>query len=114
MNSDTSPERESYEEYARKANAGCVASGTLSGIDQNGSLAKLSGSSSAVERQLPKLDVAGSIPVSRSINLAGVSQRLQFFFADSWPRIDLHSRPLQTKLDLGGNQRRLLACSAAA
>ena len=25
-----------------------------------------SGSSSAVERQLPKLDVAGSIPVSRS------------------------------------------------
>ena len=26
-----------------------------------------SGSSSAVERQLPKLDVAGSIPVSRSI-----------------------------------------------
>jgi hypothetical protein len=27
----------------------------------------LSGSSSAVERQLPKLDVAGSIPVSRSI-----------------------------------------------
>ena len=30
--------------------------------------AKVSGSSSAVERQLPKLDVAGSIPVSRSIN----------------------------------------------
>ncbi len=28
---------------------------------------RLSGSSSAVERQLPKLDVAGSIPVSRSI-----------------------------------------------
>ena len=28
-----------------------------------------SGSSSAVERQLPKLDVAGSIPVSRSIFL---------------------------------------------
>src|SRR5438105_269261 len=28
----------------------------------------LSGSSSAVERQLPKLDVAGSIPVSRSIS----------------------------------------------
>jgi hypothetical protein len=27
----------------------------------------LSGSSSAVERQLPKLDVTGSIPVSRSI-----------------------------------------------
>ena len=26
------------------------------------------GSSSAVERQLPKLDVAGSIPVSRSIS----------------------------------------------
>jgi hypothetical protein len=30
-------------------------------------LSLLSGSSSAVERQLPKLDVAGSIPVSRSI-----------------------------------------------
>ena len=29
----------------------------------------LSGSSSAVERQLPKLDVAGSIPVSRSISI---------------------------------------------
>ena len=29
-------------------------------------LMKMSGSSSAVERQLPKLDVAGSIPVSRS------------------------------------------------
>ena len=29
---------------------------------------RASGSSSAVERQLPKLDVAGSIPVSRSIN----------------------------------------------
>src|SRR3954453_14115792 len=29
-----------------------------------------SGSSSAVERQLPKLDVAGSIPVSRSIQLS--------------------------------------------
>jgi hypothetical protein len=29
---------------------------------------RLSGSSSAVERQLPKLDVAGSIPVSRSIS----------------------------------------------
>jgi hypothetical protein len=28
----------------------------------------VSGSSSAVERQLPKLDVAGSIPVSRSIH----------------------------------------------
>ena len=28
---------------------------------------RVSGSSSAVERQLPKLDVAGSIPVSRSI-----------------------------------------------
>ena len=27
---------------------------------------RLSGSSSAVERQLPKLDVTGSIPVSRS------------------------------------------------
>jgi hypothetical protein len=30
----------------------------------------VSGSSSAVERQLPKLDVTGSIPVSRSISLA--------------------------------------------
>jgi hypothetical protein len=29
-------------------------------------IAKMSGSNSAVECQLPKLDVAGSIPVSRS------------------------------------------------
>ena len=40
---------------------------TLSWTGRNGSLTSLSGSSSAVERQLPKLDVAGSIPVSRSI-----------------------------------------------
>jgi hypothetical protein len=39
----------------------------LSWIERNDSLTKLSGSSSAVERQLPKLDVTGSIPVSRSI-----------------------------------------------
>ena len=32
----------------------------------------VSGSSSAVERQLPKLDVAGSIPVSRSMNPAKI------------------------------------------
>jgi hypothetical protein len=32
----------------------------------------VSGSSSAVERQLPKLDVAGSIPVSRSMNPAEI------------------------------------------
>ena len=37
-------------------------------IPRNGKLKSFlpSGSSSAVERQLPKLDVAGSIPVSRS------------------------------------------------
>src|ERR1035438_5313433 len=40
---------------------------TLFWIRRDGSLTKLSGSSSAVERQLPKLDVTGSIPVSRSI-----------------------------------------------
>ena len=39
---------------------------TLFCIGGNGSLIKLSGSSSAVERRLPKPDVAGSIPVSRS------------------------------------------------
>ena len=44
----------------------------IGGDDAGGGLAYtfldglLSGSSSAVERQLPKLDVAGSIPVSRS------------------------------------------------
>ena len=32
-------------------------------------MASLSGSNSAVECQLPKLDVAGSIPVSRSIEI---------------------------------------------
>jgi hypothetical protein len=47
--------------------------GFLSGcdcLDRGGKLKafrSVSGSSSAVERQLPKLDVAGSIPVSRSI-----------------------------------------------
>ena len=39
---------------------------TLFWIQRNGTLATTSGSSSAVERQLPKLDVAGSIPASRS------------------------------------------------
>jgi hypothetical protein len=38
--------------------------------------ARLSGSSSAVERQLPKLDVAGSIPVSRSINSPGTISQI--------------------------------------
>src|SRR5439155_21819739 len=38
---------------------------------RSGNLGLPSGSSSAVERQLPKLDVAGSIPVSRSINSSG-------------------------------------------
>ena len=37
---------------------------TAAGVES----AELSGSSSAVERELPKLDVAGSIPVSRSIS----------------------------------------------
>ena len=50
--------------------------GTSIGVDDRGQsselwcyhelTADLSGSSSAVERQLPKLDVTGSIPVSRS------------------------------------------------
>jgi hypothetical protein len=43
---------------------------TLPDARRSGNLAlptEASGSSSAVERQLPKLDVAGSIPVSRSI-----------------------------------------------
>src|ERR1700675_1564321 len=35
--------------------------------ERNSRVISVSGSSSAVERQLPKLDVAGSIPVSRSI-----------------------------------------------
>src|ERR1035437_7864940 len=47
-------------------NAGTRSLEPLFWIDWNGTLTKLSGSSSAVERQLPKLDVTGSIPVSRS------------------------------------------------
>ena len=39
----------------------------LFGPASGGKLVTPSGSSSAVERQLPKLDVAGSIPVSRSM-----------------------------------------------
>ena len=35
-------------------------------VGRGGSLRELSGRSSAVERQLPKLDVTGSIPVARS------------------------------------------------
>ena len=42
---------------------------------------KISGSSSGVERKLPKLDVAGSIPVSRSIiRLAHWVGRIFLFF----------------------------------
>ena len=42
---------------------------------------KISGSSSGVERKLPKLDVAGSIPVSRSISrLAHWVGRIFLFF----------------------------------
>ena len=48
----------------------------LSQPERNGSLTTLSGSSSAVERQLPKLDVTGSIPVSRSIQLTKFQERL--------------------------------------
>src|ERR1019366_5294426 len=71
MSSVRAPERESYEERKRKANPGNLVrrngQGPLSCPGRDGSLTKLSGSSSAVERQLPKLDVTGSIPVSRSI-----------------------------------------------
>jgi hypothetical protein len=42
----------------------------------HGVTAVLSGSSSAVERQLPKLDVAGSIPVSRSIYIVLIHSAL--------------------------------------
>ena len=42
------------------------------------------GSSSAVERQLPKLDVAGSIPVSRSILFLFVFYR-PFASSSRWP-----------------------------
>src|SRR5437588_5751706 len=42
-----------------------------------------SGSSSAVERQLPKLDVAGSIPVSRSIESQLTDEELEAFFTKS-------------------------------
>jgi hypothetical protein len=41
-------------------------------------IAWISGSSSAVERKLPKLDVAGSIPVSRS--LWPLSKERGFFY----------------------------------
>src|ERR1019366_5012889 len=59
MSSVRAPERESYEERKRKANPGNVVRRNgqrpLSCPERNGSLTKLSGSSSAVERQLPKL-----------------------------------------------------------
>ena len=43
------------------------------------------GSSSAVERQLPKLDVTGSIPVSRSINLQRINNVAIFSSGSSQP-----------------------------
>ena len=43
-------------------------------------MAELSGSNSAVECQLPKLDVAGSIPVSRSNFFNGLREFFDIFF----------------------------------
>ena len=43
-------------------------------VERGGNLVSLSGVSSAVERQLPKLDVAGSIPVPRSIFFKSAAQ----------------------------------------
>ena len=47
---------------------------------------QLGGSSSAVERQLPKLDVTGSIPVSRSIFFS--LQRSRALLSQSIKRLD--------------------------
>jgi hypothetical protein len=57
---------------------------------------QLSGSSSAVERQLPKLDVAGSIPVSRS----NVLKRLRYSGNAASPNIhkNLHKSSPGTKI----------------
>ena len=49
-------------------------------LGNGGSLTPLGGSSSAVERQLPKLDVAGSIPVSRSKFSSAFSLHFLDFF----------------------------------
>ena len=73
----------------------------------------LSGSSSAVERQLPKLDVTGSIPVSRSMFFnqlerraprAGVQQRAEFLEMMVGELRKFHLW-LATKGDIGGHQR---------
>ncbi len=49
---------------------------------------KISGSSSGVERKLPKLDVAGSIPVSRSIiRLANLVGRIFLFLFEVLPSV---------------------------
>ena len=48
---------------------------------------RVSGSSSAVERQLPKLDVAGSIPVSRSIFRARRTPRSLYPIAKSFSEV---------------------------
>src|ERR1700704_3406828 len=51
----------------------------------------MSGSSSAVERQLPKLDVAGSIPVSRSINPTSRVRIIATIKANRRPHAKNHS-----------------------
>ncbi len=48
--------------------AGWIVSWIVSAGESSKWLILKGGSSSVVERQLPKLDVTGSIPVSRSIN----------------------------------------------
>ena len=67
------------------------------------------GSSSAVERELPKLDVAGSIPVSRS-NLLGCTADLQGpravhltetpDFDPVEPTINVNIRPRQDEIEM--------------
>src|SRR5438309_3286845 len=64
--------------------------------------AVLSGSSSAVERQLPKLDVAGSIPVSRSIPTGVFSVHcIPSSHTDHWRNGNIwEQNPVQNSRDL--------------
>src|SRR5262249_48530545 len=67
-----------------------------------------SGSSSAVERQLPKLDVAGSIPVSRSIFQTLTEAKTELWFKRVQFDCTLRNRPTSCPPRSGCPHKRFL------
>src|SRR5271165_4022413 len=77
---------------SRAALGGCDGFATVISLGRPPGVSRsLSGSSSAVERQLPKLDVAGSIPVSRSTFHRAQSSEAQFVAVKSRHRLRVRS-----------------------